>query len=366
LKLSSLALRVAARHQAAQMSEEKLKELLLKIRKGATASLNWSQLGQVLAVLDPGWKLEKFTGLVKLYSEKDEAPEWVSSKDKSEVEERYRNYGQWAVSSLPSKPKHDQLYILELSPMQEVKRHGGQTEWEFTFKPWMGHSGWKVVTPQGEVFNGLPGRFSLSGNAWYGWQARSKLPLYDVIPWLNKNTDWLDQISRKLDMAPHEPAVPRTRENTGSCPVCFQNIKINNERMVLHGYRRPGHGSTVGNCFGYGYPAFELKVEGTKAYLKEELEPALDQLKDYLKRLNRGDVEKLNTASRFSLPKYITPEDPQWGMYLQKAVRETESRIKTTQEDVGIYTRLVQHWKERPLPKEGEILVNWYHKGQKP
>jgi hypothetical protein len=345
------------------MSEEKLKELLLKIRKGATASLNWGQLGQVLAALDPGWKLEKTVGLVKLYGYKDKQddPEWVADT-KSEAESLHKVYSDSAVSSLPSKPKHGQLYVMDLSPVQESEH---RKEWEFTFKPWMGHNGWKVTTPQGEVFNALPGRYDLSGNAHRGWQPRSKLPLYDVIPWLNKNTDWLEQINRKLNMAPHEPAIPRTRENTGSCPVCFQNIKLNKDKMVLHGYKRPGHGSTEGNCFGYGYHAFELKVDGTKDYLNKILVPELNGYESNLKRLKSGEIEKLNT-NRWGSPNWITPDDPQWDRFLRAAVDETERAIKRAQSEVEVYSSLVKHWKERPLPKEGEPLVNWYYKGQKP
>lgn len=348
------------------MSEEKLKELLLKIRKGATASLNWSQLGQVLAVLDPGWRLEKTVGLVKLYGYKDheDSSEWFAG-DKSEAEALHKVYSDSAVSSLPSKPNHGQLYVLDLSPVQETTRHPNQKDWEFTLKPWMGHNGWKVTTPQGEVFNALPDKYSLSGNISRGWQPRPKLPLYDVLPWLNKNTDWLEQINRKLNMDPHVPAISRTRENTGSCPVCFQNIKLNNGRMVLHGYKRPGHGSTEGNCFGYGYPAFELKVDGVKAYLNQALIPDLNGHEDFLKRLKKGEVEKLNT-SRWGSPNWITPDDPQWPRFFRETVDKTERAVKEAQSEVDTYSKLVKHWKERPLPKEGELLVNWYYKGQKP
>jgi hypothetical protein len=351
------------------MTEEKLKELLLKIRKGATASLaSWSQLGQVLAVLDPGWKLEPNIGLVKLHGHTDpEAPQWFSSEDETEVKQRHDYYSQFAVTSLPTNPKNGQLYVLALTKIQERKQaYSDKTEWTFDFKPWIGHEGWKVETPAGEVFNALPGQydvpFNRSTGVW-GIKKRTDIRLYGVVPWLNKNTDWINQINNKLNMAPHEPGVPRTREHTGSCPVCFQNIKLSNEKMVLHGYRRPGTGTVHGSCFGVGYPAFELSVKGTKAY-REVVENQTDSTERYLKKLKSDEVESLNTGYRET--KVISKGEPGWERALKQAIDSEERNLKSLKETLQDYTNLVTHWKIRPLPKEGEFHIDWYYKGQKP
>ena len=127
---------------AAALTEDKLKELMLKIRKGATASLTWKQLAEVLAALDPGWKLEKMVGLVRLFYTsadypKDEVQSWHGhesfyNNDKNVVEAQHRAFAADAVTSLPSKPKHGQLYILDLTDIQP----GNHNDWTFTFKPW--------------------------------------------------------------------------------------------------------------------------------------------------------------------------------------------------------------------------------------
>lgn len=53
----------------------------------------------------------------------------------------------------------------------------------------------------------------------------------------------------------------------GTCPVCERQQKVTPQhRMVHHGYRRPGIGSIIGDCFGVGYPAYEISSEGCSAY----------------------------------------------------------------------------------------------------
>jgi hypothetical protein len=81
--------------------------------------------------------------------------------------------------------------------------------------------------------------------------------------------------SRSKVVKGRENAIPsgyvRTRENTGTCPVCFRNIKLtDDQKMVHHGYERPGHGYIVGDCFTVKtYLPYELSAEGTKAFISQ-------------------------------------------------------------------------------------------------
>lgn len=360
--MTEIAERVLRRYLEAAMSEEKLNELLLKIRKGATSSLNWTQLGAVLAALDPGWKLEKMVGLAKLYGygDKMDEPEFFWGRSQGEAEARWRTLEPQVVTSLPSSPKVGQLYVMDLEPVTE----GRPGDWSFKFKVWMGAEGWRITTPDGKTRDELPGRYDL-GDFQHGYRTktRSKLHVWDAVKWLNTQTDWLAQINRKLGMDAHEPAAPRTREGTGSCPVCFQNIKARPE-IVLHGYKRPGTGQVHGNCSGMGYLPFEVSVKGTKAYLDEVLERQLKDAKEYLKKLKAGDIKVL--PARYG-QKMVTLGDPQWDRTLKATLEDLEdSQIPRMEGLIGAYKRLVQHWKERPLPKEGERHIDWFEKGQKP
>ena len=359
--------RVLDRYLQAAMTDEKLNEILLRIRKGATSSLNWTQLAAVFAALDPGWKLEKIVGLCKLHGlDRDEdLPETFWDDNQATVEARHRAAEQFAVNSLPSNPKHGQVYMMDLTPVEPQERFSGKKSWGFSMRPWMGHEGWRITAPDGKTYDELPGRYDL-GTFYHGYKSRSrsKLPLWDAVKWLNKDTDWLAQINKKLGMDAHEPAAPRTRDGTGSCPVCFQNIKAKPE-IVLHGYRRPGTGQVYGNCFGMGFLPFEVSVKGTKAYLDEKLEPQLKDLQKYLGDLKAGKVKELR--SNRGRDKVITPADQGWDYELKNAIENMEKyKIPNLEAFVAAYRRLIQHWKERPLPKEGDRKIDWFEKGQKP
>jgi len=121
----------------------------------------------------------------------------------------------------------------------------------------------------------------------------------------------------------------------------------------------------LGQTFGVGYEPFELSAEGSKDYLSKSLTPLLEGRKDYLRRLKTGEVDKINIAGLDRPPKYIVPTDLDWDRVLKRTIDAVEHDIKYIQMDVDVYKRLVQHWKVRPLPKEGERHIDWYTQGQR-
>ncbi len=54
----------------------------------------------------------------------------------------------------------------------------------------------------------------------------------------------------------------------GWCPVCERDIKVRDNRLVHHGYQRPGHGYIVGDCFGVGYEPYELSKTCCNDFLR--------------------------------------------------------------------------------------------------
>jgi hypothetical protein len=347
------------------MDPAKLEALLLKIRKGATASLTAKNLSEAFAVLDPGWKLEKTTGLVKLYGRSEENhPEAFFDDDRDKVEQKQKDLSKDAVTSLPSSPKANKLYVLDLTEVKQANptsRNFNDSRFYFEFKPWMGSEGWKVTTSTGRTQDFFPSRH-VFGTPYHGYKPGrlGQVYVFDIITWLNKETDWLDQINKKLGLDTFEKSAPRTRESTGSCPVCFQNIKIKDGRMVLHGYRRPGHGSTVGNCFGVGYPPFELDVKGTKAFLEEDLVPKYESAK---KGNDLAEADKID-----SIPKKngeIRRGDFRWDYELRSYKMYLKQKLEVAEETKKAFEKLVANWKERPLPKKGDPHIDWFFKGQK-
>lgn len=360
--MSSQAFRLARRFSAA-LDPAKLEALLLKIRKseGKITTLTWANLGDVFSALDPGWKLEKHVGIVKLYGRHNDSPEDFFDESQAEAERRHKILEKSAVTSLPSSPKPNELYVLDLTPVSQK----GQ-DFEFKFKPWMGAEGWKITASNGKVIEVLPAQYDF-GEYYHGYKEvkRTKIPTYQWLPTLNRETDWLAQIDKKLGLGTFEKSAPRTREKTGSCPVCFSNIKITegDQKIVLHGYRRPGTGTTHGSCFGVGYQAFELSEKGTEDYRKAEVEPAFQSAKAYLAKVQSPTLDILVYGNPLN-PEKVHKGEPLWEYHLEKAQKAAQDRFSYAEGMLKAYTELVKNWKLRPLPKEGERHIDWFYKGR--
>lgn len=172
----------------------------------------------------------------------------------------------------------------------------------------------------------------------------------------------------------------RTRENTGTCPVCFRNIKMTDaQKMVHHGYERPGHGYIVGDCFGVGYKPYELSSEGTEAFLRIVLRPMLANQKKHLRALKSGQITefKYQTQDRtkprepgtYKFPTmFVTVKKgdegkntepgihPSFEYLLDSDIRETEYRVKGLTGDIAEMDKLVADWKPAPLPATGSLV----------
>lgn len=361
--MKNLIFRVATRFAA--MDSAKMEVLLQKIRKGATMSMTWAQLGEVLSVLEPGWKLEKTVGLIKMFGREGhpEDPDSFADENEEECKKRRKELEKDLIASPPTNPKAGKLYVTYLSEVAPARSM--RSYFEFEFRLWMGNDAWRIVTPDGKEKIIIPTRFSGVGDYYHGYrpQKSGKLPVYEATKWLNQETNWVEQVNAKLGTDPHE-VVLRTRDGTGSCPVCFQNVKITNgEDIVLHGYKRPGTGSTHGSCFGVGYPAFELNVKGTKDYL-DSLKAQLMGAEAEVKKLKDGRVTELPFMRGSFNRGMVKPGDKDWDYVLKTSIDQAVDIVDTLQGYVTAYGELVQKWKLRDLPKEGDRHIDWFYKGR--
>jgi len=78
----------------------------------------------------------------------------------------------------------------------------------------------------------------------------------------------------------------------GFCPICEGDFKLLNQRLVHHGYRRPGWGYIVGDCPSVHELPYELSNEVCKKY-QEDCRNALQNTRTYLVRLQAGEVKTL-------------------------------------------------------------------------
>jgi hypothetical protein len=133
----------------------------------------------------------------------------------------------------------------------------------------------------------------------FGW-------LYKTVPDIStKAQQVVDSPEAGVTEAEHKlkQRIGEEAGSLGTCPVCDRIQKLNlkvglghrhrskqkeHPLMVLHGYKRPGDGWIYGDCFGVGYPPYELSTEGCEAWatkLKTEYIPRKKESIAHIKTL---------------------------------------------------------------------------------
>lgn len=348
------------------MTEDKLLALLESLRKQAWGKLDSvNRLKEVLDALG-GWSVEPFVGLVDLNGKSSVA--FMGSQ--ADVEAVHAVALKAEVGSLPSNPVADAIYTMSIG----VPKVAWDDEYEVFFKVWYGSWGFKVTSPEGATFELLPDAHRVESLFGYngahvdlrnykklGKNVAKFLHLYDLPKWLTQHTKFLDQVNQRLGLDAHVPADKRTKENTGSCPCCFRNVKLAVKSgkdlpvMVNHGFKRPGWGYILGNCIGVGFPPFELSPEGTKHLLHKYLQPRLHEQDLYLKRLQAGDVQEVPARGTLTVKK----DDPNWDYYYKQALKQTERTRDSVDLDIARLERMLANWKQEPLPEAGKEKPVW-------
>lgn len=190
------------------------------------------------------------------------------------------------------------------------------------------------------------------------------------------------------------------REPVGACQACFRSqqtqppvgfpVPLTNV-LVLHGYRRPGTGYIVGNCYGMKYAPFEVSCERTKQFVKDILRPALANHEFALRR-HHARPEKVSYTANVYLGNFKhasvvvdvlrdepegykpTPykeerdttyagalghvkagrakmvHHPSYDQVLKQRIGEIERGIERIKHDITEYERRIAEWKPVPWP----------------
>lgn len=146
-----------------------------------------------------------------------------------------------------------------------------------------------------------------------------------------------------------------TTRLVGTCPVCERQQKVTpGGAMVHHGYVRPGTGSIHGDCFGVGYPAYQLSTKGCEAYRKFLAEWRAGQ-EARLRRLYDRPEEVTYQPSPYSTAKTYrrdadTPEERRrYDSTLVQLIQQTEYTIKDLDRSDRRMVRLIEQWAPAPL-----------------
>lgn len=329
--------------------------LLGKVRKGATASFNMSQVRAVVLALGGTW--DDTVRWVRIGGDYKQTVWCETNAEAVTVLARAKNY--IVASEPPVVLGHVYLDHLLLRPGND-----GSEDTVVEYKGWVGApcvavslgGVSKVVTP--DPYDTRKASLVFRGET---FTTGHMLGPSDVVRWLGDETDWVARASAALGVDQHVPAAARTREGTGTCGLCFRNIKIPGGVLAFHGYRRPGTGYTEGQCDGTGRRPFEVSVEVTRER-RDNLERLVTGLKSLVATLVAGDYPNkipygLAVVDR-DHPSRATAE----AHYLGRIQME----LATTEEEWVAFGELGTHWKPRPLPVEGGVEVDWYYEGRKP
>lgn len=128
---------------------------------------------------------------------------------------------------------------------------------------------------------------------------------------------------------PSDRKMPRrTLENTGTCPVCAKNCKLDAcGKMVNHGYTIEDR-LQQGLCFGVGKPPWEISPQGTIDYINKCLVPTKIHLESCLK---------------------VFVWSPKQRMPLEWELKEAAANI-------NYFEKKIANWKKKPLPNPSHEL----------
>jgi hypothetical protein len=205
------------------------------------------------------------------------------------------------------------------------------------------YPGTTITTPEGKSAH-ADERIDATGSASGAESALKKLKFNSAFKL------WLKGPGAERD--PDRARKLRSLENTGTCPVCFRNIKLKYGEMVDHGFKVPwGYGGRQGNCFGVGKEPFEVSPKGTEQYIKmmHSQIAADEQVVDDMKS---GRIEKLpNPRSRDRRrPDMVQLGDEGYDYALKVAVSQVESGIRSLKRTIPDYEKKVANWAPKPLP----------------
>lgn len=324
------------------LAPEKLQAVMLKIRKGATASLTISQIVNVIDAI--GWKIEPMVGWVpmhymhdgEMHLEQIYAPGGIEA-----IKHDHERSKKSEVKMLPPKAVVGQHVVMEVSEIKE-----GYKGYLFHQKEWVGAEGFRIATNDGKIIEHLPGRYDLAKPLDYG--------RYDIVRALNK-AGWDTAVNAALNMEAHKPAEPRSRENTGTCGWCWGNYKLDNGRLVLHGYQRPGWGHVHGRCRCVNYQPLELSPATAVAY-REALDEWIGERQSFLNKVAAGEVAEVAIGHGGRNAQWLKKGEPGFERHLKIHVDRAKSDIDEMNRTAATYDKIIAKWRVRPMPKDGELL----------
>jgi hypothetical protein len=261
----------------------------------------------------------------------------------------------------PTSPEVGQIYYTSISPIRpgDPVRMSPRMEGMWVFgavRFWVGAVGWRVVAPSGasvsftQPVGSRPSDTYSNASFWtFAYKNGLQQDAKRMLDELGEDT---------VGQATH-PTTYRTKANTGTCPCCFDNVKLINGTISRHGWRVGGKRQRgmsgmswhSGPCFGHQYQPFEISANGTKEYLKSVLYPTLEQTKTKLHSLKEDPPESFSYRHSFhGTIVLVSKGSHHYDVYLQNAIHNLEKELKALSGDINTIESYIQTWQPQPLP----------------
>ena len=280
---------------------------------------------------------------VELYSEK-------------EATALHANVAKYVVAKLPEpkKAKPDDYFVMHLTTPKAamVKDRDGdeQVRWVWSFNLYRKCKGYHITAPDGQQFD-VCGPTQVLG---YGGTAR-----FCGVLQVGAGRD-RSRSAGQCQTGPDQaypglrtPGIPVGGQSIGHCAICMREQVVRGERMVLHGYQRPGRGYIIGNCFGTGYKPYELGADACVEYI-----PVLEAHKRHYQKLlaglkggkvNQFVQKKRNYRTGRDDDVVVNRGDPSFADMLTAEIKNTGDQISYIETDIAEMHKRVKNWKPGTL-----------------
>ncbi len=175
---------------------------------------------------------------------------------------------------------------------------------------------------------------------------------------------------------PTKPTYYTRTGTVGCCQICEGEFHLHNGKMVHHGFKRPGHGSIVGDCTAVGVLPYEISCEFLKSYTAA-LKDHLAVEKGHLANLVEGRITSLEKdVSKYKYAygrgrvrdgekiteTYTNTETDdkrkyEWRRLFDTAVQQVEGHIRTLQMEIKRCDARIAAWTLRPVREITEEVL---------
>lgn len=149
----------------------------------------------------------------------------------------------------------------------------------------------------------------------------------------------------------------KSATHQGTCQCCGAIQKLHGDRLVLHGYQRPGTGEAVGRCPAVGQPPYELSCDWIKGALPSMIQQR-DALVERARALNAQEVGYLQVYTdprlrpdRAVYREYIAGVTPYWELLreIERVAHKCAAHGRSCAAVVERWTAQMDTWELRPL-----------------